>query len=461
MSQPLLVPLDGSPRAELVLPWAALIARARNWSIHLVRAARPTTMTSSGMLGDDLGPELYEQAIRAESEEGTAYLHEVRQRALADLPDVETSVRIGGPDEVVLDVADEIGAAAIAMVSHGRSGLKRALLGSIAERIVHHATVPVLVVRAPTEDPLPPPSLDRILVPLDGSMLAERALDLANDLAPEHGTLLLVRAELPVQEVVPQSEGMVLFENLQDTAAATSAAETYLKEIGETRARPGTTVLASVVVDDAADTILKAAHDQQASLIVMSTHGLTGTSRFFIGSVADRIIRHAEVPVMLVSARALAANIVGHRTIRDLMTRDLTTVGADEPLIVAVRKLLRRRVSGAPVVDASGALVGVLSEADLVEWQGHLAETLVEEETLDPSEYVRRLATETVKSVMTAPATTVPETALLSEAIELFKDRGLRRLPVVNDGKLVGIVTRADVLRGMLAQWEGTSGPAE
>src|SRR5689334_2233858 len=148
MRQPLLVPLDGSDHAEAVLPWAAYLARSRDWQIQLVQAARLPTPPSSGMLGEELTPELYEELVSAETDGATAYLTEVRQRLLADVPDVQTIVRVGPPDEVILDLADELGVAAIAMTSHVHSALRRVLLGSVAERIVHHATVPVLIVRA-------------------------------------------------------------------------------------------------------------------------------------------------------------------------------------------------------------------------------------------------------------------------------------------------------------------------
>jgi nucleotide-binding universal stress UspA family protein/predicted transcriptional regulator len=461
MSQPLLVPLDGSTHAEVVLPWAVHLARVRNWQIHLAQAAALPTLPSAGMLGEEMTPEVYDQVLSAETDGAKEYLEGVRQRLLAELPDVQIVVRLGQVEDVILDLADELGAAAIVMASHVHGGFMRALLGSVAEQIAHHATVPVLVVRASGDQPAPPPSFGRILVPLDGSVLSERALDLASDLIPEAGTLLLVRAEQPVEQAVPGSDIMILVENREATAEVVTEDQDYLSRIVAERSRAGLTVVPTATVDGASDAILKVAREQHADLIVMSSHVHGGVSRLFLGSVADHVLRHAEVPVLLVSARALAAQVVGQALVRDVMTRDLTTVGADESLIVAIRKLLRRRVSGAPVVDADGALVGVLSEADLLEWQSKLAETLIAEGALEASEYARRLATETVRSVMAHPATTVPETASVLEVIGLFRDRGLGRLPVVSEGKLVGIVTRSDVLWTMLRQSAISSGVPE
>jgi nucleotide-binding universal stress UspA family protein len=461
MRQPLLVPLDGSDHAEAALPWAAHLARTRDWQLQLVQAARLPTPPSAGMLGEEMSPGLYQEILSAETEGATEYLTGVRQRLLGDVADVETHVRVGAPDEVILDLADELGAAAIVMASHVHSGLMRVLLGSVTERIVHHATIPVLVVRAAPDKPAPVPALDRVLVPLDGSPFAERALDIADGLVADGGTLILVRADYPVEQIVSGSETMITVEDRDATANEVSEDQDYLKRIAAAHSQAGRTVQTATTIDDPADAILKTAREQQANLIVMSTHGQSGLSRLFLGSVADKVVRHAEVPVLLVSARALAARVVGQAQVHDVMTRDLTTVGADESLTVAIRKLLRRQVGGAPVVDASGALVGVLSEADLLEWQANLAKTLIKEGTLAPTEYARRLAAETVRSVMAHPATTIHETASVTDAIELFRDRGLGRLPVVNDGKLVGIVARADVLWEMLHQSVSSAGGPE
>src|SRR5882757_8511106 len=123
MRQPLLVPLDGSEHAEAVLPWAAYLARARDWQIHLVKAARLPTLPSAGLPGEEMTPELYQEIVSAETEGATEYLTEVRQRLLAEVSDIQTIVRVGPPDEVILDLADELGTAAIAMASHVHSGL--------------------------------------------------------------------------------------------------------------------------------------------------------------------------------------------------------------------------------------------------------------------------------------------------------------------------------------------------
>ena len=173
--------------------------------------------------------------------------------------------------------------------------------------------------------------------------------------------------------------------------------------------------------------------------------------------MADHVVRRSERPVLLVSARALAARVTGPFAVRDVMTREPATVQEDEPLVAVLRKLLRRGVSGAPVVNAAGELVGVISEHDLLEWQANLVDALARRSTVAPAEYARRLETETARQMMSQPPTTIDEAAPLSAAIRLFRERRLRRLPVTRDGRLVGILSRADVLKAMVSQWESTT----
>jgi CBS domain-containing protein len=144
----------------------------------------------------------------------------------------------------------------------------------------------------------------------------------------------------------------------------------------------------------------------------------------------------------------------------DLMTRDLATIRPDSPVIDALRVMLERRISGMPVVDAAGSLVGILTEGDFLRraeldterkrplWLAHL---------LSPG----RLATEytaahgrSVEQVMTADVASVGEDAALADVVDLMERRGIKRVPVVRDGRLVGLVSRADLLRAYVAATE-------
>jgi nucleotide-binding universal stress UspA family protein len=457
MPQPLLVPLDGSPLGEAALPWAACLARARGLSVVLARVIRWPFLVADGMTGAFLSTDLYAQIVDDERQAATAYLDPLRRRLADEGLEVSTSIREGEPAEELLDLADELGAYAIVMATRGRGGLARLANENLADRVLQHATAPVLLVRARDDEPAEPPTLGRLLVPLDGSPLAERALDVAREVAAPDATLVLTRA-VPVDQDLAAGRTTLTVVDEEETQRVAAEAEEYLRGVRDELARDSRSVETDVRVGETGEEILAAAHERATDLIVMATHGRTGPARWLLGSVADQVVRHSQCPVLLVSARVLAARVVGAYRVRDLMVRDLATVREDEPLSVALRKLLRRRVSGAPVVNAAGDLVGVLAEHDLLEWQARLIDALSEELTLEPSEYARRLEIDTVGQVMSHPAMTIDESTPLSAAIHLFRERRFRRLPVAREGRLVGILARADVLRAMAAQWQATVG---
>jgi CBS domain-containing protein len=144
---------------------------------------------------------------------------------------------------------------------------------------------------------------------------------------------------------------------------------------------------------------------------------------------------------------------VGESTVRvgDVMTRDVVSVTSETPLKDVAAMLVERGISGLPVCDADGAVVGVLSEADLLVKQGGAPERsgglfawLVETASAPD---LAKLRAHTAGEAMTAPAITVETASPVSEAARTMVSLGVNRLPVVEDGRLVGIVTRADLVR--------------
>ena len=144
---------------------------------------------------------------------------------------------------------------------------------------------------------------------------------------------------------------------------------------------------------------------------------------------------------------------MGESTVRvgEVMTRDVVSVTPDTPLKDVAAALVERGVSGLPVCDADGAVVGVLSEADLLVKQGGAPERsgglfawLVDTASAPD---LAKLRAHTAGEAMTAPAITVETASPVSEAARTMVSLGVNRLPVVEDGRLVGIVTRADLVR--------------
>jgi CBS domain-containing protein len=144
-------------------------------------------------------------------------------------------------------------------------------------------------------------------------------------------------------------------------------------------------------------------------------------------------------------------------TVQSVMTRNVVTIGPEASIRTAAKIMATNRVSGLPVVDSEGRLVGMVSEMDLLRSREATADKeswwlnmLAEGEKMSPEyvEYVRS-SNNQVRLVMHAEVTSISEDMPLSEVARLIVDKGIKRLPVVADGKLVGIVSRADLVRAL------------
>lgn len=133
----------------------------------------------------------------------------------------------------------------------------------------------------------------------------------------------------------------------------------------------------------------------------------------------------------------------------DLMTKDVVSVTSETTLREAAALLVERRISGVPVVNEANEVVGVLSEADiLVKAGGSVSRNRLLGWLLDPDLGLGdKIRAETVGEAMSAPAVTITAQRPVHEAARLMVSENVNRLPVVEDGKLVGILTRADVVR--------------
>jgi nucleotide-binding universal stress UspA family protein len=390
---------------------------------------------------------MYDSVLAAERGVATDYLSRLQSEWSKDGLSVTTVIREGLAAQAIHDVADELGAYAIAMASHGRSGVPRLVLGSVAERMLEQATVPLLLVRAGGS--AGEASLHEILVPLDGSVLAECAIDQARDVLAEGGVIVLERVVEPIYQMLgDETSALVLDED------ATSQAEVQAKAYLDERAAPliveGYRVATRVRRGRPASELLETVEKSNVDAIVMTTHGHTGPDRWLMGSVADEVFRHADRPVLLVSVRTLASRATGDYQVQDLMSRDVEVVNENESIISALRKLMRRRVSGAPVINGNGELIGVVTERDLIAWHARaIGELSKDVSNLNRSGYGERIHRDTVASVTTRPAVAIEATAELEAAVRMLLERGIRRLPVTENGRLVGIISRADILKAM------------
>lgn len=276
------VPLDGSPLAEEALPYAAAIAERSQAPLHLLRVIPP-------------------DAPAAAEEEARRYLRE-KARTFGDR--VQLSVHIGHPAEQIIDSAAEMSDPIIVMTTRGRSGIGRWIYGSVADQVVRAAEVPVLLIRSG----MPRRATDtfrRILVPLDGSAYAEAALPVAVQLARAFDAeLVLVRVAETSQiyrTLTPTAPTPIAVETLDEIAAQVrSEARSYLHQVAERLQREGVRVQSEVLEGFPTEQLLAYERDQTVDLVVMATHGRSGVSRLVFGSVAERILRLGQTPVMMV-----------------------------------------------------------------------------------------------------------------------------------------------------------------
>lgn len=306
MLDKLLVALDGSKFGEHALPFAKAIAEKTGASVNLahVSCCEPPTdlLQNTPFQYEGVSMEAY-KARHAEEQE--KYLKERAALFQEQVPDVEVSSSLleGYVTEALERQATEVRAKMLVMTTHGRTGVSRAWLGSVADSLVRNSNFPLLVIRS-LEDgkAFPEASFDHFLVPLDGSPLGEKILKPAVQLGKAMGTTVsLLHVVSPHvmagARVSPLPKGQMK-ERL-------AKAEEYLGGVAE-RLR-GEGVAAEAVIEShfvPARAILNSAEAMDVDLIAIATHGYTGLKRALLGSVADKVLRAARWPLLLARPEA-------------------------------------------------------------------------------------------------------------------------------------------------------------
>jgi nucleotide-binding universal stress UspA family protein len=295
----ILVPLDGSSFAEEAVPLAARIAQGSGGKLRLALIHQ---LPSAPL--DPIAAKTFTSMELAARKSERAYLRAVQAR----LRDAGTRLSsaftmTGSPASALMRYARELGPDLVVMATHGRGGVRRAWLGSVADHLVRNLNVPVLLVRPQEREAAaePPPAGGQILVPLDGSALAEEALPAAVALAAALGLdLLLLQVVRPVLLSRDPTLPIPSAYDQELTDACRTQAQDYLDDIAEQlRDRRLRATAVAVLGWHAAEAILDVARPETVSAIVIATHGRGGFRRIALGSVADKIVRGAEVPVLV------------------------------------------------------------------------------------------------------------------------------------------------------------------
>ena len=298
MFRSIMVPLDGSPFAEQALPLATELARRSGAILQVALVHHPVPALATAIEVPDIEAQL-DQEARAHEQ---TYLSSIleRLRRTANIP--VTSVLLDGPvAESLQHQVESSGADLVVITTHGRGPVSRFWLGSVADHLMRVLHIPVLMIR-PTPAGEVTPALRRILVTLDGSPFAERALDSALMLArPVGASLDLLMAVEPILPVVDPFGMMPLPISPDVDAQHMESATDYLESVAARLRRDGVVVTAHAVPGaGAAATILAQADALSADLIAIASHGAGGYRRAMIGSVADKVVRGSNHPILVV-----------------------------------------------------------------------------------------------------------------------------------------------------------------
>jgi nucleotide-binding universal stress UspA family protein len=298
MFKQVLVPLDGSKTAEDVLPYVCEIAANYNTLVVLTRVTEPNISLNECRA-------YLETAARA-----------LRSRLKAFLPEnsAEVDIRVltGNPAFEILNFAGEMACDLIIIANRGASEQGEWPLGSIAGKILRVSDCPVLLVRKNILFPALNGKMliNRIMLPLDGSKLGEAALPLARELGRTTGAeVVLYRVIEPAIIIastgteLTRGTGMEYGEAVRSSHAKPLVLD-YLNRIRESLEKDG--VISAVVIGEGypADRIIDYAELNSIDLITISTHGLSGISRWVLGSVTDKVL-HAGNTAVLVAQPAM------------------------------------------------------------------------------------------------------------------------------------------------------------
>jgi len=275
MYEKILVPLDGSPLAEAALPGAEELAGRLGSEIILLSISESTEAE------EYLKYQIY---IECKVEEIRKHARKYLDKSTGKDITVTPVVVVGHPAEEVIRYANRKAIDIIVMTTHGSSGIKRWALGRMADKVVRATDRPVALIRArtPYSDIARKSITRKALVSLDGSEASEAVIPFIQEFAKR------LQTQVTLIQVVPRSYRVF------------ADAESYMEKVREHFQSKGITTNSIVRMGAAAEEIIKVADEIKTDIVAMSTHGRSGIGRWSIGSVADKVLRGGNTPVLLV-----------------------------------------------------------------------------------------------------------------------------------------------------------------
>ena len=292
----ILLPLDGSKTAEKVLPYGRFLASTLKLPVELLTAIDIAEMPSVSPLKAPYLNTLIENNIRTSEQ----YLSGIARKF--EDGSVKCIVEKGTAEEVIIERAGADKGTLINMATHGRSGIDRWLLGSIAEKVLRGTTDPLLLIRATEEAKTEGEvTFKSVIVPLDGSELAECVLPTVAELAKAlQLEVILFRAyTIPYSALAADAEGFYLVPDEELISAMRDEAVAYLKKKAEAMKQLGIERVSTIAeYGFAPDEIIALGRKTPDNLIAMCTHGRSGVKRWALGSVTETVMRDSGDPVL-------------------------------------------------------------------------------------------------------------------------------------------------------------------
>jgi nucleotide-binding universal stress UspA family protein len=293
MYDTVLVPTDGSDHSVRAAEHGLNLAAAFDAAVHVLSVV--DVQGAAGVFDAGGVDEEFIANLENDAEDAIGAVE-----AVVDDPEAVTTATVRGrPSEGILEYATDHGADAIAMGTHGRTGLNRYIAGSVTERVVRLADVPVLTARA-TEQSRTAGSYDEILLPTDGSDYAAAAVEHGVAIARETGARIHAVNVVDVG-AVSASPNYALPTGIVEELV--TAGEAAAEEVAASAREEGVDATTAVQEGLPGRDLLAYAEENDVDLVAMGTAGRTGLSRHLLGSTTERIIRHADVPVLAVNAR--------------------------------------------------------------------------------------------------------------------------------------------------------------
>lgn len=288
----ILVPLDGSGLAERALAPALALAEAMLAKVFFIRVAIPLSL--------NLDPKFYQCTIELRQDEAKRYLRSIQSRFSSSQADIETQVLVGRAARSIINFAQEMEIDLIVMSSHGRSGVNRWIYGSVADKVLHNAPCAKVIIHPQVI--IETYSIKRILVPLDGSSIAEQALEPALALAESvSAELIFLRVTSVPQITVQPLPGWPGLDAVME--AAEQEANAYLQGMQAAMGDSPVSTSLRVTTGPAAEDIIDVADNQKVDLIVMCSHGRSGIERWVFGSVAEKVLRGANCVTLVIQSQ--------------------------------------------------------------------------------------------------------------------------------------------------------------